>query len=314
MWTEFKNGIAIAAMVCALATAQTSKAVAEDTPAFDPLKRTVSPLRFRLRGTFHDASVIAPASDELKDRIANPFVLSYLKDNVASDEVFALRGALFGSFRIDNPAGVSPSIASYAFGVVVNQAKANGETTQDTIGFKLGGAWLIGNYKPKALIRSLYMSADVGWLTDSGFDLSVFTANARYEVFGETRGFAGAPYRTGNFAFELRPVAELQFQHVADADGRAEFLGEDNRLYAGIRLLAKAGFVEGPLERMSFDAEYQAFEDVIGTAPSTELVTVGINWALDDDSNAVLRLSYENGETPTQSESDKISMGLGLSF
>lgn len=306
--------ISFAACLLALATSPTL-AVPDETPAYDPTKRTVSPVKLRLRGAFHDPSVLNdPNNETKKERLADPFLFAYSDDRETDEVTLTLKGAVFGSLRVDNPAGSSPSIASYAFGVVVDQVDINGAQSRDTLEFRVGGAWLFGDSRPNVFWRSHYINADIGWLTDNDFDLGVLTASAQYEPFGRAQGFAGAPYSIGNFSFQARPSFVATYQNVRDDGGRAEFAGDADRFYVGGQLKVIGGFQKGPLKRLSFDASYQVLADLTGNASDTELFDAGLNWALDAESNVALRLDYTRGDTPSAAFTDKLTAGLALAF
>ena len=266
-----------------------------------------------LRGKFAEPSVLFAPDDSTKARAADSFRLFYDRDDVSGNEIISLSGSLFAQFRNVHSTERPLKLSAYSFGVSLDQSTVNGATARDTIIFHAGGSWLFQSDQP-VFWNSHYISANLGWITDRDFDLSVVTAKARYTPRGQGFGFGAVPYGTGNFKFQITPALMAEYQNVVDAAGRADYAGAAERFYLGTSLEFIGTFADGPLQPVTLDAAYFAATDLLGNAGDHQLFDVGLSWALTDSGNLSVRAGYTKGSTPTRSETDKVSIGLGLSF
>ncbi|MEO0916603.1 MAG: hypothetical protein AAFY31_06420, partial [Pseudomonadota bacterium] len=171
--------------------------------------------------------------------MSSPFQLSFNRDEITGQSSSAVKGALFYTFGRDINDGRNLKIVSYALGVEVDQVRVDDTTVTDTIKFQARTAALFTDSAPGRLVLNHRVDAGIGWLTNSDFDLSVLTLDARYAPSGRRLGRLTP--RAG-FAIQARPSFIVEAQKVLDDGNVAAFQGDKDRLYAGARLDVQAGF------------------------------------------------------------------------
>lgn len=268
---------------------------------------------FFVRGSFAGPSVLRGLDRSVKSRAKNPFVLSYERDEIAPKEAFALKGSLFGQIRRTHSTEQSLRLSAFSLGLDIDQSDVDGANARDTLALKAGSAWL-WQFDDAPFWKSHYLSTNIGWITDRDLDLSVATLDFQYTPTGSSYGLAGTFYEVGNFRYMLTPAITAEYQKVIDAAGRAEYMGQSERLYLGASLEAVGGFHKGPLQPLTINAKYGFAQDILGSAPNHDLIELGLNWALTKEGHVSLQTKYTKGSTPSQQEADKVTVGLGISF
>lgn len=273
---------------------------------------------WRLRGSMQApstiGSVLETTATRTQNRIESPFQLSFNQDGISEETSTAVKGALFYKRGRDINDERNLKIISYALGVEVDQVRIDDTTATDTIKFQARTAALFTNSTPGRIVLNQRVDAGIGWLTNSDFDLSVITLDARYAPSGRRLGRITP--REG-FAIQARPSFILEAQNVLD-DGNVEaFQGDKDRLFAGARLDVQAGFgsnFSAPLNRLSFSLDYTYLVDLIGRTNDRDLFNATAIWALTEQGEASLLARYTKGQSTSSDPVDQVFVGLGLAF
>lgn len=254
---------------------------------------------FILQSKFLGASVLSAPRNGQNLNGVTPATISYNRNYEADREVFSASGAAFFSWRRDFTARRLTSAAILA-GVEFDRTEVSGSpgpSEKDSLIFRFGGEFEWTNSADDALIDLQYLRGNVGWITDSDFDLSVLTAQLQYQPFfvdaanGAPRQIAGSSLR-----YRWRPEVRAEYQHVIDADNRPQFTQDDNYLFLGAAVGLQLDFApRSSLERVSFSLNYQYLEDFLSTNNSTDYLEALLSYRLSPKGNATISLGYKKG-------------------
>lgn len=292
----------------------------------DPIPNAIEPSElntagvgaWRLRGSIQApstiGSILETPENRVRNRLGSPFQLSFNRDEITRQSSSAVKGALFYTFGRDINDERNLKIISYALGVEVDQARIDDTTVTDTIKFQARTAALFTDSALGRIILNHRVDAGIGWLTNSDFDLSVLTLDARYAPSGRRLGRLTP--REG-FAIQARPSFIVEAQKVLDDGDVAAFQGDNDRLYAGARLDVQAGFGSNfgaSLNRLSFSVDYTYLVDLTGSTNDRDLLNATASWALSEQGEASLLARYSKGQSTSSEPVDKLFLGLGFAF
>ncbi len=269
---------------------------------------------FRLRTSFSDPSVLSKTPDAPQVLAANPFRLSYSRDYLNDTEDQGLKGAAFFEWRNRPKGDGSLQIQAYSLGVEIEQSRAGDSTTTDTISARGGGAWLFQNQAQDAFVRSHFVTANTGWITDSSGDLSVLSTQVRYQPLLQLPGFAGNSAWIGKLQYSVTPTLTADYQRVVDDGGQPQFMETDEALFVGAAIGATFGVDTKMLAPLSARLKYQVWDDVSSNADQREYFEAELGWTLSETGRTQFLLTYVNGETPTSLDVEEIRLGLGIAF
>lgn len=273
---------------------------------------------WQLRGAFVPPST-AKLEEPTRAQLAkilqkSPFIFSFERDEISNQTTLGLKGALFYTWARDVNDASDLKIQSYALGVEIDQGRIDGVTSKDVLKFQGRKAALFGNSDVDTWITSQFIDAGIGYVTNSDFDLSVVSFDAKYTPYNKTlwnfRSKVGFPLK-------ITPQLRFEAQTVLDDAGVVQFQGDADRFYAGGNLNIEAGF--GPnaaksLQRISFGMDYTHMFDLTGAGDDRDLLDAKVTWALAEDSAASWNLGYTKGQSTTGKEVDKLTLGLGFAF
>ncbi len=287
-----------------------SPALAQDAISDDPAVSA----RWYLRGEFAKPSILDEVDKSVSARSADPLLLSYSDDSQSGTEALSIKGATFWEIRRNIENQRSLKIAAYTIGVEVDRRAVNGVDTSDTIEFQSGGSWKFEATSPDMFWENSFLSANLGWITNSAFELSVGTADLSYVPSSSKRGFGEVPYAVGNAEMQFEPELKAQYQRIIDDAEVDLYEGETDRVYVGGSIDATLSFVESPLDRLSLVAGYEYMKSFTNDLNDTRLFSLQANWKLSEKSPISVVVSYENGDTPTTVDTEAVSVNLGVAF
>lgn len=267
-----------------------------------------------LRGSFASPSLLSSPPRSAEQRSKDQFLLNFNADNLTGVDTFRAKGALFWSSRKNHVDRRYLQISSMNAGVFLDQSRVDGVKSQDLIEFRFGGAWMWSTSNPDVNWKNHFLSADLGWVTSSKGDLSVYTADLTYLPLGNTPGFGGSDLFMGNARVSFEPTLNAHLQRVEEDGGRPEFAGAQSAGFVGAGLRADITFADGPWQQLILSAGIEGMHSLSSDRDSTDLFHASATWLLTPDSNVGLTLTYDRGSTPTTAEVDRLSVNIGFSF
>jgi hypothetical protein len=215
--------------------------------------------------------------------------------------------------EFEHPSYVSV-LSSINAGIYIDQARVDGERSNDLVQFRFGGSWMWSTSNPDVNWKNHFLTADLGWATDTRGDVSVATADLAYVPLGSTPGFGGADLFLGSARVQFNPTLRAHAQKVIKSGGKAQFTGPQEAAFIGAGLRADLRFAEGPLRPLILSAGIEGMHSLTSGRDSTDRIHASATWLLSEEANVGLVLSYDKGRTPTTAESDKVSVNIGFSF
>ncbi|PWW03815.1 hypothetical protein DFR52_101503 [Hoeflea marina] len=275
-----------------------------------------------LRNAYQAPSVILAPTENLAKVAGASFTFSHdrLTDNYTASGTGALM--VYGHWDLNGLSGFNseqpPGAGNFLTGAAAHVGiefdrkvnRSNPSRDINSLVFKAGGeAEFGGPY------WSHYIRADLFDSSDFELNSHVIGGSLEYEPvsldlgIGVARQIGGLP-----LYYRWRPVAHIEYQHVADTGGSAVLESQPDIAFGGPVITGEL-YLGGALERLFFNATYWQMFDLGGDIPDFHYFEVGANWGLDEKGHLALTAKYRTGNLPkTRQSVDDITIGLTAKF